>query len=108
MITIVLVIHVLIAVAMVGVILLQRSEGGALGIGGGGGGGGGGLMTGRGAANLLTRSTAILAVAFFATSIALAFLSGSHTERRSILDQPATEAPAVPAQPSGPSVPLSE
>ncbi|MCG8690745.1 MAG: preprotein translocase subunit SecG, partial [Minwuiales bacterium] len=92
MITIVLVIHVLIAVAMVGVILLQRSEGGALGIGGGGGGGGG-LMTGRGAANLLTRSTAILAVAFFATSIALAFLSGSHTERRSILDQPATEAP---------------
>ena len=105
MITIVLVIHVLIAVAMVGVILLQRSEGGALGIGGGGGGGGG-LMTGRGAANLLTRSTAILAVAFFATSIALAFLSGSHTERRSILDQPATEAPAAP--PAGPSVPLSE
>lgn len=107
MITIVLVIHVLIAVAMVGVILLQRSEGGALGIGGGGGGGGG-LMTGRGAANLLTRSTAILAVAFFATSIALAFLSGSHTERRSILDQPATEAPAAPAPPAGPSVPLSE
>ena len=107
MITIVLVIHVLIAVAMVGVILLQRSEGGALGIGGGGGGGGG-LMTGRGAANLLTRSTAILAVAFFATSIALAFLSGSHTERRSILDQPATEAPAAPAPPSGPTVPLSE
>ena len=107
MITIVLVIHVLIAVAMVGVILLQRSEGGALGIGGGGGGGGG-LMTGRGAANLLTRSTAILAVAFFATSIALAFLSGAHTERRSILDQPATEAPAAPAPPAGPSVPLSE
>jgi preprotein translocase subunit SecG len=61
-----LIIHVLIALALIAVVLLQRSEGGALGIGGGGGGAGG-FMTGRGAANLLTRSTAILGVAFFAT-----------------------------------------
>ena len=105
MITIILVIHVLIAVTMIGLILLQKSEGGALGIGGGGGGG---LMTGRGAANLLTRATAVLAALFFVTSIGLAFLSGGQREQRSILDQPASEAPAEPAKPSGPAVPLSE
>jgi preprotein translocase subunit SecG len=65
--SILLVIHLMIASALVGVVLLQRSEGGALGIGGGGGG----FLTGRGTANLLTRTTAILAAAFFATSILL-------------------------------------
>jgi protein translocase SecG subunit len=58
--TVVLVIHLMLAAALIGVVLLQRSEGGALGIGGGGGGGGG-FLTGRGTANLLTRTTAILA-----------------------------------------------
>src|SRR5690349_6283245 len=72
--TVVLVIHLLIAIALVGLVLLQRSEGGGLGLGGGGGGG---FMTARGTANLLTRSTAILAGCFVATSLALAILSGT-------------------------------
>ncbi|MBE7637549.1 preprotein translocase subunit SecG [Sneathiella sp. P13V-1] len=103
--TILLVIHVIIAVFLIGVVLLQRSEGGALGIGGGGGTGG--LMTGRGAANLLTRTTAILAAAFMGTSILLAILSGSHSAPTSILDEPAkVEEPAKTA-PAEPSAPLS-
>lgn len=69
--TFVLVIHSIIAVAMVAVILLQRSEGGALGIGGGPGG----LLSARGAGNLLTRATGFLAAAFLATSILLAVLA---------------------------------
>ena len=71
--------------ALVGVILLQRSEGGALG--GLGGGTFGGLMTARGTANLLTRTTAILAACFIATSLALAILAGHGRARRSILDR---------------------
>ena len=65
----ILVIHVLLAFTLVGVVLLQRSEGGALGIGGGGG-----MMSGRSAGNMLTKTTAILAVCFFATSMGLALL----------------------------------
>ncbi|MEO1609171.1 MAG: preprotein translocase subunit SecG [Pseudomonadota bacterium] len=67
-----LIIHLMIAAAMVGVVLLQKSEGGALGMGGGGGGGG--FLTGRGTADLLTRTTAGLAIAFFATSLLLSVL----------------------------------
>ncbi|MBT3307839.1 MAG: preprotein translocase subunit SecG, partial [Alphaproteobacteria bacterium] len=69
--TVILVIHLLLAIGLVGIILIQRSEGGGLGIGGGGGGGGGGMggfMTGRAAADLLTRTTAIIAAAFMVTS----------------------------------------
>ncbi len=69
--TILLVIHIMVAASMIVIILLQRSEGGALGMGGGGGG----FVTGRGAANLLTRMTAILAAIFFSTSIALGIFS---------------------------------
>jgi preprotein translocase subunit SecG len=102
--TIVLVIHLLIALAMCGIILLQRSEGGALGMGGGGGGG---LMTARGTANLLTRTTAILATTFMCTSLLLAILAARGGDR-SILD---TEpAPAIEEQestPTEPSVPLA-
>src|SRR5262245_20879954 len=95
MITVLLILHLMIAAALVGVVLLQRSEGGALGIGGGGG-----FMTGRGAANFLTRVTAGLAAAFFATSMLLTLLA-THTERApSVFDAPA----AVPAK-SAPSVP---
>lgn len=83
--TVVLVIHLMIAIALVGVVLLQRSEGGALGIGGGGGGGGG-FMSGRGTANLLTRMTAGLAAAFFVTSIVLTILARQSVAPRSILD----------------------
>lgn len=64
MLTALLVLHLMVATALVSVVLLQRSEGGALGIGGSGGGAGG-LLTGRGTANLLTRATALLALAFF-------------------------------------------
>ncbi len=106
--TVLLVIHVLIAIFLIGVVLLQRSEGGALGIGGGGGGGGGGVMTGRGAANLLSRSTAVLAAAFFGTSIMLAVISGAHNSPTSILDQPVETVPATPAAPAEPAAPLSD
>ncbi len=70
---ILLIIHLLIALALIGMVLLQRSEGGGLGIGGGGGGGGGmgGFMTGRGTANLLTRVTAVLAALFMISSLGL-------------------------------------
>lgn len=87
-----LVIHLMIAAGLVGVVLLQKSEGGALGIGGGGGGGG--FLTGRGTANLLTRVTAGLAAAFFTTSILLTILSGRGGEAgRSLLDSAPASAP---------------
>src|SRR3954466_6328407 len=99
MVLLLFVIHVLIALALIGVILLQKSEGGALGMGGGGMSG---FMTGRSTANLLTRTTAILAAVFFLTSIALALLAGGSRAPRSVLDQPASpapsSAPATPAQ----------
>jgi preprotein translocase subunit SecG len=86
--TVLLVIHLFIAVALIAVVLLQRSEGGALGIGGGGGGS---LFSSRGVGNALTRTTAILAVAFFVTSIALTLLATRRAGPGSILDN-------VPAQ----------
>jgi preprotein translocase subunit SecG len=89
MITLLLILHLMIASALVGVVLLQRSEGGALGIGGGGG-----FMTGRGAANFLTRVTAGLAIAFFATSLLLTLLASSSSRPRSIFDAPPASAPA--------------
>ena len=101
--TLVLTIHILISLALIGVVLLQRSEGGGLGIGGGGGGGGGGFMTARGTANLLTRVTAILAACFFATSLILAIMAGAGRENVSIIDEVINETPAAPA--SGPAVP---
>ncbi|HRJ62661.1 MAG TPA: preprotein translocase subunit SecG, partial [Azospirillaceae bacterium] len=82
--TVILVIHLLLALALVGVILVQRSEGGGLGIGGGTMGG---MMTARGSANLLTRTTAILAACFMATSIILAILAGGHNRPKSIIEQ---------------------
>ena len=103
-----LIIHLLLAIAIVVVVLLQRSEGGALGIGGGGGGGGG-FMTGRSAANLLTRATAVLAACFMTTSVVLTILASNRSGPQSILDRPASEAPAnQPVVPAGPSVPRAE
>jgi preprotein translocase subunit SecG len=95
--TVLLVIHLMVAVALVGVVLLQKSEGGALGIGGGGGGG---FLTGRGTANLLTRATAMLATAFFATSIALSLIGKQASQRGSAFEgaAPASTAPAVPGE----------
>jgi preprotein translocase subunit SecG len=95
--TALLVLHLMVASALVGVVLLQRSEGGALGIGGGGGGGG--FLTGRGTANLLTRTTAALAAAFFATSIMLTLVAQQTAPKSSIIDSPAPSSTA-PA-PSG-------
>lgn len=102
--TIVLTIHILIALGLVGSVLLQRSEGGGLGIGGGGGGGGG-FMTARGTANLMTRVTAVLAACFFATSIILAIMSGAGTESVSIVDEVINETQAPT---SGPTVPTDQ
>ncbi len=101
--TVILVVHLIIAIALVGVILIQRSEGGGLGIGGGGGMGG--FMTGRSTANLLSRTTAILAAGFMATSITLALLANVQRAPTSILDAPAS--PAAPAAPQAPVAPLA-
>ena len=84
MIILLLVIHVMVAIALVGVILLQKSEGGALGMGGGGMSG---FMTGRSTANLLTRATAILAAAFMTTSVLLVVLHNRQHAPVSIIDQ---------------------
>ena len=112
MIVLLFIIHVGIALALVGTVLLQKSEGGALGMGGGGGMSG--FMTGRSTANLLTRTTAILAGAFFLTSVALVVLSNRGGTPHSLLDQgapPTQEAPApapAPAPPPEPSPPLQK
>jgi preprotein translocase subunit SecG len=90
--TVVVVIHLMVVVALVGVVLLQRSEGGGLGIGGGSG-----FMTARGAANALTRTTAILAALFFATSLVLSILARYGEKPTDILDQ------APPAQNGAPA-----
>ncbi len=121
--TVVIVIHLMIVLALVLVVLLQRSEGGALGIGGGGGGG---LMSARGTANVLTRATAILAVAFFATSLTLSLIAKNEDRPSSILDASpaATESAPAPvegesgggildtlkqqSQPTGPQVPAAQ
>ena len=93
MVEIILVVHLLIALAMIASVLLQRSEGGALGIGGGGGGGG--MFTARGAGSALTRITAGLAIAFFATSITLTIISVRSSAPKSAFDN--VVAPGKPA-----------
>ena len=108
MIAILTVIHVLITLAMVGVILIQRSEGGGLGIGGGSGGGMGGLMSGRGTANALTRATMVLGALFMATSIALTFAAAGGRSRTVIppISAPASTPAQAPAAPAAPSAPV--
>ena len=101
---IILVIHLFLAIGLVVTVLLQKSEGGALGIGGGGG-----LVSVRGSGNFLTRATAVMAGCFLLTSLTLAIMAGAHNKRGIDLDQPATSGqPAVPAKPAVPSVPLSK
>lgn len=105
--TVLLVAEVIVAVVLIVLVLLQRSEGGALGIGGGGGGMGN-LFSPRGAADALTRSTAITAFLFFVICIGLNILAlqGRPASTGSILlNQPASTTPAAPAAPSAPSVP---
>jgi preprotein translocase subunit SecG len=99
--TVLLVLQLMIAAALIGVVLLQRSEGGALGMGGGGAGG---FLTGRGTANLLTRTTAILGAAFFANSMLLTILASHQGTAPSAFDTPpAAEAPAKPGDASKPA-----
>jgi preprotein translocase subunit SecG len=114
---ILLTVQIVLCLALIGVILLQRSEGGALGMGGGGGGG---FMTARGAGDLLTRTTAILATLFFANCIALVVVGNMASGGRSLTDrnevqaidvtksgQPAvpTPAPTVPGPATGQAAP---
>lgn len=98
--SVLIVIHLMIVIALVVTVLLQRSEGGALGVGGGSG-----FMTGRGQANVLTRATSILAALFFATSLGLTVLARINQAPSSILQhvQPATKPASgpTPAQGSG-------
>lgn len=117
---VVLVIHLLICLALIGCVLLQRSEGGALGIGGGGAGS---LFSSRGVGNMLTRATAILAVVFFTTSITLSMLTrstrtptsvfeGIKTEQSDSTDKtdPENILPQLPGsrQDTGPQVPTNQ
>jgi preprotein translocase subunit SecG len=128
--TVVVVVHLMIVLAMIGFVMLQRSEGGGLGTGSAGGSG---FLSSRGTANVLTRTTAFLAIGFFATSLLLSALAGMDRKPRSILQgetptpaqapagsnapiapgglldtlrQQGQQAPAAP-QPSGPQVPQS-
>ena len=125
--TVIIVIHLMVVCAMVGMVLLQRSEGGGLGMGGGSG-----FLTSRGTANVLTRTTAILAAVFFATSLTLAIVAGWDRKPHSILEgtspAPQQQAPSgtpplgqgghgvldqlrqqsAPPEPAGPQVPQSK
>ena len=118
--TVLIVVHLMIVLAMIGVVLLQKSEGGGLGMGGGGGG----FLTSRGTSNVLTKTTATLAVLFFVTSLTMSWLAGMERKPRSIMGGPGATptAPGAPApsgtggvldqlrgtEPSGPQVPRSQ
>ena len=122
--TVIIVIHLMVVTAMIGVVLLQKSEGGGLGIGSTGG-----FLSSRGTSNVLTRTTAILAATFFATSLVLSILAGLDRKPRSIIQNPARrpsrsrhaaraggggvldtlrQQEQPPAAPSGPQVPRSQ
>jgi preprotein translocase subunit SecG len=122
--TVLLIVHLFVTLALIGVVLIQRSEGGGLGIGSAQGMGA--FMSGRGTANLLTRTTAILATLFMALSLTLALMNrGTTGVGGSLMDSqppasapgpggttqstpdPTTQAPAPPAAPKGPSVPTN-
>jgi preprotein translocase subunit SecG len=108
--TVLLIIHLFVTLALIGVVLIQRSEGGGLGIGSSQGMGS--FMSGRGTANLLTRATAILATAFMVLSLTLALLNrGTMGTSRSLLDTPGSgptsTLPTAPPPPSAPSAPAN-
>jgi preprotein translocase subunit SecG len=92
--SILLVVHLLLAITLIITVLLQHSEGGGLGIGGGGGAVGG-LVSIRGTANFLTRATGVLAALFMTTSLTLAIMASQRGTPQSILDQPAVSAPVL-------------
>jgi preprotein translocase subunit SecG len=96
--TVVIVVHLMIVATLIAMVLLQKSEGGGLGVGGGAG-----FMSSRGTANLLTRTTAILAVGFFLTSLLLSWLASYDRKPNSIIDV----NPAPQSQPAGGATPVA-
>lgn len=96
--TVVIVIHLMIVAVLIGTVLLQKSEGGGLGMGGGAG-----FMSSRGTANLLTRTTAVLAVGFFVTSLFLSWLASYDRKPASIIGAP----PASQSQPANGATPVA-
>jgi preprotein translocase subunit SecG len=94
--TVIIVIHLLLVLGLIGAVMLQKSEGGGLGIGGGGG-----VMSSRGTANVLTRATAMLAGGFFVTSLILSILAGWDRKPKTILNN--TGSPTAPAVPGTPA-----
>lgn len=94
---VILVIHCIIAAVLIGAILLQKKEGGLGGLGGGGSGGMGGMMSGRAKSDLLSRTTGILAAAFFVTSLALAVI-GARTTHQGPLVPATSSTPTAPAE----------
>lgn len=99
--TVIIVVHLMIVLALIGVVLLQRSEGGGLGIGSSSGGAGG-FMSSRGTANILTRTTAFLAIGFFITSLVLSWVAGYSRKPASILDGAAPASQSAPGTPAAP------
>jgi preprotein translocase subunit SecG len=94
--TVVIVVHLMIVATLIATVLLQKSEGGGLGMGGGAG-----FMSSRGTANLLTRTTAVLAVGFFLTSLALSWIAGYDRKPSSVI------VPSSNSQPAGGTTPLA-
>ncbi|RMF39799.1 MAG: preprotein translocase subunit SecG [Alphaproteobacteria bacterium] len=101
---IVLTIHLILAVFLIGAVLLQRSEGGALGIGGGGGG----LVTSRGAATALSKVTWGLAIAFIITSLVLTALATRRTSDEAVLDRIGTETAPAETTTTAPTLPPAD
>jgi preprotein translocase subunit SecG len=95
--TVIIVVHLMIVATLIATVLLQKSEGGGLGVGGGAG-----FMSSRGTANLLTRTTAVLAVGFFMTSLLLSWLASYNRTPSSIIGSPATQS-----QPAGGATPIA-
>src|SRR5258705_2522209 len=96
--TVIIVIHLMVVATMIGVVLLQKSEGGGLGIGSTGG-----FLSSRGAANVLTRTTALLAPTFFAKSLLLSLLAGWARNPHSIIRTTGSPAPQNPRGPPRPA-----
>jgi preprotein translocase subunit SecG len=94
--TVILVVHLMIVIVLIGTVLLQKSEGGGLGMGGGAG-----FMSSRGTANLLTRTTAVLAIGFFATSLLLNWIASYERKPTSLITQPASQSQPAPPTAGG-------
>jgi len=109
--TVVLVIHVLLAVSLIALVLLQQGKGATAGAGLGGGGASSTVFGSRGSGNFLTRTTGVIATAFFLTSLALAYFAGSNTAPSSVVEtvaeQPITSTPAAAIESESGDVPVA-